>query len=132
MLDLLKSLVVQHAKLKDRSLTRLIVVLPPLDAMEHLFRGTATAWIILRPHSLQACCTLLTSGTAASSQNRTFIVAWLGMALALWQHLKEVGNKYDAKTCLQPFTVRWLSQGAKLIWVIHDGLRFLVRERSFH
>lgn len=83
----------QHAKLKDRSLTRLIVVLPPLDAMEHLFlRTVQTAWIILTTALITGLLYIVDFWEQQLAHKTVLsIVAWLGMALALWQHLKEGG-----------------------------------------
>ena len=83
----------QHAKLKERPLTRLIVVLPPLDAMEHLFlRTVQTAWIILTTALISGLLYIEDFwGQQLAHKTVLSIVAWLGMALALWQHLKEGG-----------------------------------------
>jgi len=83
----------QHAKLKERPVTPLIIVLPPLDAMEHLFlRTVQCAWIILTIALMTGLLYVedfwrqqLAHKTALS------VLAWLGMALALWQHLIKGG-----------------------------------------
>ena len=83
----------QHAKLKERPLTRLIVVLPPLDAMEHLFlRTVQTAWIILTTALITGLLYIVDFWEQQLAHKTVLsIVAWLGMALALWQHLTEGG-----------------------------------------
>lgn len=83
----------QHAKLKERPLTRLILVLPPLDAIEHLFlRTVQTAWIILTTALITGLLYIVDFWEQQLAHKTVLsIVAWLGMALALWQHLKEGG-----------------------------------------
>ena len=83
----------QHAKLKERPVTHLIVVLPPLDAMEHLFlRTVQTAWIILTSALITGFIYVEDFwGQKLAHKTVLSLVAWLGMALALWQHLKKGG-----------------------------------------
>jgi ABC-type uncharacterized transport system permease subunit len=83
----------QHAQLKKRPLTPLLAALPPLDAMEYLFlRTVQTAWIMLTIALVTGIMYVenfwvqhLAHKTALS------VLAWCGMALALWQHVKQGG-----------------------------------------
>ena len=83
----------QHAKLKERPITNLIVALPPLDAMEHLFlRTVQTAWIILTTALITGLIYVEDFwGQQLAHKTVLSVFAWLGMALALWQHLTEGG-----------------------------------------
>ena len=83
----------QHSKLKERPITNLIVALPPLDAMEHLFlRTVQTAWIILTTALITGLIYVEDFwGQQLAHKTVLSVVAWLGMALALWQHLTEGG-----------------------------------------
>jgi ABC-type uncharacterized transport system permease subunit len=83
----------QHAKLKERPLTPLIAALPPLDAMEYLFlRTVQTAWVVLTI-ALMTGVMYVEDFWAQHLAHKTAlsVLAWCGMALALWQHVNEGG-----------------------------------------
>jgi ABC-type uncharacterized transport system permease subunit len=83
----------QHAKLKERPLTPLIAALPPLDAMEYLFlRTVQTAWVVLTI-ALVTGVMYVEDFWAQHLAHKTAlsVLAWCGMALALWQHVNQGG-----------------------------------------
>ena len=83
----------QHAKLKERPLTPIISALPPLDAMEHLFlRTVQTAWLVLTIALLTGVF-YVEDFWAQQLAHKTVlsVLAWWGMAIALWQHFREGG-----------------------------------------
>ena len=83
----------QHLKLKEKPLSPLISALPPLDAMEYLFlRTVQTAWIALTI-ALATGIIYVEDFWAQQLAHKAAlsVLAWCGMALALWQHIQNGG-----------------------------------------
>ena len=83
----------QHLKLKEKPLSPLISALPPLDAMEYLFlRTVQTAWVVLTI-ALVTGIIYVEDFWAQQLAHKTAlsVLAWCGMALALWQHFQNGG-----------------------------------------
>lgn len=82
-----------HSKLKARPVSPWLAVLPPLDAMEHLFlRTVQAAWWTLTVALITGALYIddfyaqhLAHKTALS------VLAWVGMSLALWQYVQDGG-----------------------------------------
>ncbi len=82
-----------HTKLKERPVSRWISVLPPLDAMEHLFlRTVQMAWWTLT-FALITGALFVDDFYAQHLAHKTTlsVIAWIGMSLALWQHHRDGG-----------------------------------------
>jgi ABC-type uncharacterized transport system permease subunit len=82
-----------HAKLKERPLSPWVCILPPLDAMEHLFlRTVQAAWWTLT-FALITGVLYVADFWAQQLAHKTALslLAWIGMTLALWQHYRDGG-----------------------------------------
>lgn len=82
-----------HSQLKQRPLSPWVSVLPPLDAMEHLFlRTVQIAWWTLSV-ALITGVLYVADFWAQQLAHKTAlsVLAWTGMTLALWQHFRDGG-----------------------------------------
>jgi len=82
-----------HSKLKERPLGPWVALLPPLDAMEHLFlRTVQAAWVTLTVALLTGVVYVDDFwGQHLAHKTTLSVLAWIGMTLALWQHYRDGG-----------------------------------------